>query len=111
MRLCGHDCVLAPLKENCSCARCLRPHVKLACERQGVPRETNAALLEAVNASGKAFLIHTELGQGDAKQFMIRMAIGATNTQVQYASIVVLEAFGMPSAFITNVHIGICKPA
>lgn len=70
----------------------LRPHVRVACERQGVPRETNAALLEAVNASGKAFLIHTELGQGDAKQFMIRMAIGATNTQVPRASMVVSES-------------------
>lgn len=44
---------------------------------QGVSRDVNAAVLEAVNASGKAFLIHTELGG----QFTVRMAIGGTNTQ------------------------------
>ena len=85
-------------------------HVRMVCERQGVPRETNAALLEAVNASGKAFLIHTELGQGDAKQFMIRMAIGATNTQVQHALVVVPESFGISSTSITDVHIHMFKP-
>eukprot|EP00208_Stichococcus_sp_RCC1054_P005457 CAMPEP_0206146194 /NCGR_PEP_ID=MMETSP1473-20131121/29683_1 /ASSEMBLY_ACC=CAM_ASM_001109 /TAXON_ID=1461547 /ORGANISM="Stichococcus sp, Strain RCC1054" /LENGTH=524 /DNA_ID=CAMNT_0053542663 /DNA_START=1063 /DNA_END=2637 /DNA_ORIENTATION=+ len=60
-------------------------HFGLVCfHAKGASRETNAALLEAVNASGKAFLIHTELGQGDAKQFMIRMAIGGTHTQPRH---------------------------
>lgn len=86
-------CALPATRGDCNnVIALLRPHVRVACERQGVPRETNAALLEAVNASGKAFLIHTELGQGDAKQFMIRMAIGATNTQVPRASMVVSES-------------------
>lgn len=38
----------------------------------------NAAILEAINASGEAFLIHTELGG----EFTMRLAIGATNQQV-----------------------------
>lgn len=45
---------------------------------QGVSREVNAAVLEGINASGEAFLIHTELGG----EFTMRMAIGSTNTQV-----------------------------
>ncbi len=47
---------------------------------QGVSREVNAAILEAVNASGAAFLIHTELGG----EFTMRMAIGATHTQQRH---------------------------
>jgi hypothetical protein len=43
-----------------------------------VSREVNAAILEAINASGEAFLIHTELGG----EFTMRLAIGATNQQV-----------------------------
>lgn len=54
------------------------PRFGLVCFRiKGVSRDVNAAVLEAVNASGKAFLIHTELGG----QFTMRMAIGGTNTQ------------------------------
>jgi hypothetical protein len=45
---------------------------------QGVAREVNAAVLEAINASGEAFLIHTELGG----EFTMRLAVGATNQQV-----------------------------
>jgi aromatic-L-amino-acid/L-tryptophan decarboxylase len=43
----------------------------------------NAALLEAVNASGEAFLIHTELSSAvpGEKLFTLRFALGSTNTQ------------------------------
>lgn len=47
---------------------------------QGVAREVNAAVLEGINASGRAFLIHTELGG----QFTMRMAIGAAHTQQRH---------------------------
>ena len=40
----------------------------------------NAAILEAINATGEAFLIHTELGG----EFTMRLAIGATNQQVRW---------------------------
>jgi hypothetical protein len=42
------------------------------------------AILEKVNASGKIFLVHTEVGTGENKQLLIRMAIGGTNTQVRF---------------------------
>lgn len=36
------------------------------------------AILEGINASGKAFLIHTQLGG----RFTMRMALGGAQTQV-----------------------------
>ena len=44
---------------------------------QGGSNEDNAVLLEAVNASGEAFLVHTDLGG----RYTLRMAIGGTQTQ------------------------------
>ena len=55
-----------------------------ACEvvlLQGASDEDNAALLEAINGSGKAFLVHTVL----AGRYTLRMAIGASHTQVRTA--------------------------
>lgn len=40
----------------------------------------NAALLEAVNASGKTFLIHTKVGG----KYMLRFALGSTYVQQQH---------------------------
>lgn len=47
---------------------------------QGVGKAVNAALLEAINSSGKAFLIHTEI---DSK-YMLRFALGSTNVQEEH---------------------------
>ena len=47
---------------------------------QGGSNEENAALLEAVNASGKAFLVHTDLGG----RYTLRMAIGSAQTQARH---------------------------
>lgn len=40
----------------------------------------NAALLEAVNATGKTFIIHTEVGG----KYMLRFALGSTYVQRQH---------------------------
>ncbi|KAG1660227.1 hypothetical protein FOA52_005097 [Chlamydomonas sp. UWO 241] len=51
----------------------------LVCFRlKDTPPATNRALLEAINAGGDMFLIHTELGG----RHTIRMAIGSTGTQL-----------------------------
>lgn len=42
--------------------------------------EDNSALLEAVNASGEAFLVHTDLGG----RYTLRMAIGSAQTQARH---------------------------
>ena len=47
---------------------------------QGGSNEENAALLEAVNASGKAFLVHTDLGG----RYTLRMAVGSAQTQARH---------------------------
>lgn len=47
---------------------------------QGVGKAVNAALLEAINSNGKAFLIHTEI---DGK-YMLRFALGSTNVQEEH---------------------------
>ena len=44
---------------------------------QGVGKAANAALLEAINVSSKAFLIHTEVGG----KYMLRFALGSTYVQ------------------------------
>lgn len=44
---------------------------------QGMGKAANAALLEAVNASGRMFMIHTEVGG----KFMLRFALGSTFVQ------------------------------
>lgn len=45
-----------------------------------VPCETNIALLDAVNAGGELFLIHTEL----AGVYTLRLAIGSRDTQLKH---------------------------
>lgn len=40
----------------------------------------NAALLEAINATGKTFIIHTEVGG----KYMLRFALGSTYVQRQH---------------------------
>ncbi|KAG2449038.1 hypothetical protein HYH02_005790 [Chlamydomonas schloesseri] len=53
----------------------------LVCFRlRGVPREVNAALLAALNASGRLFLIHTELGGA----YTLRLAVGAATSQLEH---------------------------
>lgn len=47
---------------------------------QGPGNEATAELLERVNASGKAFLVHTEL----SGRFVARMAIGGSQTQERH---------------------------
>ncbi len=44
---------------------------------QGASKEQGARVLEAINGSGRTFLIHTELGG----KFTMRLAIGGTQTQ------------------------------
>lgn len=44
---------------------------------QGVGKAGNAALLEAINSSGKVFMVHTEVGG----KFMLRFALGSTYVQ------------------------------
>jgi hypothetical protein len=66
------------LKRRCHNGRCSAKNT--AALLQDVAREVNAAVLEAINASGEAFMIHTELGG----EFTMRLAVGATNQQVCY---------------------------
>ena len=47
---------------------------------QGAGKAVNAALLEAINASGKVFLIHTEIED----KYMLRFALGSTNVQEEH---------------------------
>ena len=47
---------------------------------QGATNAVNAALLETINASGKTFLVHTEVGG----TFMLRFALGSTFVQQQH---------------------------
>ena len=49
---------------------------------QDVSNKTNHALLEAINATGQAFLIGTELDG----RFSLRMAIGAASTQASHVA-------------------------
>jgi len=44
----------------------------------------NRALLEAINASGKAMLSHTVLKIGGQEQFVLRMAIGGSGTEERH---------------------------
>jgi len=44
---------------------------------QGMGNAANAALLEAINASGKVFMISTEVGG----KYMLRFALGSTFVQ------------------------------
>ncbi len=44
---------------------------------QGVGKAGNAALLEAINSSGKVFMVHTEVGG----KYMLRFALGSTHVQ------------------------------
>ena len=48
-----------------------------ACHVQGMGDLGNAALLESVNASGKVFMINTEVGG----KSMLRFALGSTFVQ------------------------------
>ncbi|KXZ45278.1 hypothetical protein GPECTOR_56g374 [Gonium pectorale] len=53
----------------------------LVCFRlRDVPRQVNAALLEAVNASGRLLIIHTELGGA----YTLRLAVGSASTQLEH---------------------------
>ena len=47
---------------------------------QGMGKAANAALLEAINATGKTFIIHTEVGG----KYMLRFALGSTYVQQQH---------------------------
>ena len=49
---------------------------------QGTSNEEAAALLAAVNTSGKAFLVHTERGG----VYTLRMAVGAVMTQHRHVA-------------------------
>jgi hypothetical protein len=69
-----------------SCAACIQFLLLLLCDQherctaqsQGASKEQGARVLEAINSSGKAFMIHTELGG----RFTMRLAIGGAQTQV-----------------------------
>ena len=47
---------------------------------QGASNEEAAALLAAVNASGRAFLVHTEL----SGRYVLRFAVGGAQTQERH---------------------------
>lgn len=44
----------------------------------------NKRLLEAVNATGRAFITHTVVEVGGVRKYVLRAAIGATNTQERH---------------------------
>jgi len=46
--------------------------------------ERNKRLLDAVNASGRAFITHTVVEVGGVRKYVIRAAIGATRTQERH---------------------------
>jgi aromatic-L-amino-acid/L-tryptophan decarboxylase len=48
----------------------------VVCFRREAPDDENAAILERVNASGEAFLSHTELDD----RYVLRLAIGNART-------------------------------
>lgn len=82
-RLAAHFTTL--LQNDCRFAVAAPPRFGLICFRvKAASDETNMAILEKVNASGKIFLVHTEVGTGENKQLLIRMAIGGTNTQLRH---------------------------
>ena len=70
---CLLHCCATQLRFSCC------PHAHFG-DLQGVGKAINAALLEAINSSGKAFLIHTEI---DGK-YMLRFALGSTNVQAEH---------------------------
>ncbi|KAL3137675.1 hypothetical protein ABBQ38_004950 [Trebouxia sp. C0009 RCD-2024] len=57
------------------------PRFGLVCfALKGMGKAANAALLEAINATGKTFIIHTEVGG----KYMLRFALGSTYVQQQH---------------------------
>jgi aromatic-L-amino-acid decarboxylase len=60
---------------------CAERHLALVCFRKRGTDEENRALLQRVNASGRAFLSHTTL---PGKGFTLRMAIGAPATEERH---------------------------
>mmetsp|Transcript_11451 Transcript_11451/g.20219 ORF Transcript_11451/g.20219 Transcript_11451/m.20219 type:complete len:510 (-) Transcript_11451:379-1908(-) len=62
------------------------PRFALVCFRlRAMPREVQAAFLEAINAKGDMFLIHTELNNKDGvKEFTLRLSIGSPGTQARH---------------------------
>ncbi len=49
-----------------------------------MPNETNKLLLDALNARGDMFLIHTEL----SGKFTLRLAVGSSGTQLRHVQAV-----------------------
>ncbi len=54
---------------------------------QDATREQNAALLEALNSSGRLFLVHTDIGG----ELILRFALGSTQVQQQHVEAAWLE--------------------
>lgn len=64
-----------------SCLRASPPCAALRAYRlRAVPRYVNEALLEAINAGGCLYLIHTELGGA----FTLRLAVGSATSQLEH---------------------------
>jgi len=64
------------------------PRLNLVCFRlRGTGPEADARnkrLLDAINATGRAYLTHTTVPVAGVRQFVLRMAVGATRTQERH---------------------------
>lgn len=87
-KLCTLTC---PAPHSPLCCSALPHCCARACRLRDAPRAVNQALLERINATGRVFLIHTEL----SGQYTLRLAVGGAATQarhVQEAWVVVQQA-------------------
>lgn len=70
-------------------------HAPRPMQLRGVGREAHEVLLSHINATGRAFLIHTELGG----EYTLRLAVGGSHVQLRHVG----EAWELARAVAARV--------